>query len=128
MDGPDAPEVMAAQALRLERAEHDPAVLQDDRVQGHAEVQVADALDVAAVVVHDEELQGQGVRRIAGVGALKALRSLTKTILPPGTGSRAEVVDAPGRQRRLRPVGRAGVRREGLLGQLDDLARRTWTL
>ena len=46
-----------AQALRFQRAEHDPAVLQDHRVQGHAEVQVADLLDVAAVVVHDEQLQ-----------------------------------------------------------------------
>ena len=69
MDRPDAPQVMAAQALRFERAEHDPAVLEDDRVQGHAEVQVADALDVAAVVVHDEQLQGEGVRGVAGVAA-----------------------------------------------------------
>ncbi len=42
----------------LQRAEHDAAVLEDDRVQGAAEVEVADLLDVAAVVVHDEQLQG----------------------------------------------------------------------
>ena len=44
--------------LRFQRAEHDPAVLKDDGVQSHAEVEMADALDVGAVVVHHEELQG----------------------------------------------------------------------
>src|SRR5262249_35462287 len=73
MNGPDAPEVVAAQPLRFERAEHKPAVLQDDRVQGHAEVQVADALDIAAVVVHDKQLQCKRVRRVAGVDALEGV-------------------------------------------------------
>ena len=47
MDAPDAPGDAAVQALRFERAEHDPAVLEDDRVQGAADVEVADLLDVA---------------------------------------------------------------------------------
>src|SRR5436190_795544 len=35
VNGPDAPQMMAAEALRFERAEHDSAILEDDRVQGH---------------------------------------------------------------------------------------------
>src|SRR5262249_4351619 len=59
VDAPDAPAGAVAQALRFERAEDDPAVLQDDRVQGAADVEVADLLDVRAVVVHDEQLHAQ---------------------------------------------------------------------
>ena len=47
MDAPEAPQDRVAQPLRFQRAEHDPAVLEDDRMQGHAEVQMADPLDVA---------------------------------------------------------------------------------
>src|SRR5262249_189079 len=61
MDGPDTPQVMAAQALRLQRAEHNPAVLEDDGVQGAPQVQVADAVHIAAILVHDVELEGKGV-------------------------------------------------------------------
>ena len=81
----------AAQALRFERAEHDPAVLQDDRVQGHAEVQVADHLDVAAVVVHDEQLQ-RDVRIAAR--RLEAVAVADEDHLAAGQRAGAEVEDA----------------------------------
>src|SRR5262249_16467465 len=38
--------------------EDDAAVLQDDRVEGLGDVEVADLLHVGAVVVHDEQLDG----------------------------------------------------------------------
>ena len=44
---------------------------------------MADALDVAAVVVHDEQLQGVAASRLGG---RKPLRLLVKTTLPPGSG------------------------------------------
>ena len=80
---------MAAQPLRFERAEHDPAILEDDRVQGHAEVQMADALDVAAVVVHDEQLQGEGVGGVAGVGRLEGVAVADEDELAAGQRARA---------------------------------------
>src|SRR5262249_46848457 len=59
MNAPDASLAAVAQALRFERAEEDAAVLKDHRVQGAADVEMADLLDIPAVVVHDEELHGR---------------------------------------------------------------------
>src|SRR5205823_1737416 len=71
MDGPESPQVMAAQSLRFQRAEHDAAILEDHRVERHAQVEIADALDVVAVVVHGEELQGEGIRRVTRIDRLE---------------------------------------------------------
>ena len=57
MDAPQAPKDPYSQALRLQRAEQNSSVYQADGVQGHAEVEVPDQLDVAAVIVHDEQLE-----------------------------------------------------------------------
>ena len=42
MDAPDAPVQIVAKALVFQRAEHDAPVLEDHRVQGAGDVQVAD--------------------------------------------------------------------------------------
>src|SRR4051812_32195 len=93
---------MAAQALRFEGAEHDSAIFQNDRVEGHAQVQVADAVDIFAVVIHDEELQGQGARRVAGVGRLEGVAVADKD--QPSTGHRTwpEVVVSSARKPALK--------------------------
>ena len=57
MDAPQAPLKRAAQPLVLKAAEHDPPILEHDRMQGRAEVQMADLFDVVAVLVHDKQLQ-----------------------------------------------------------------------
>src|SRR5437016_4111643 len=57
VDAPDAPVDAAAQPLRLQRAEDDSAIGEHDRVQSAADVEMADLLDVAAVLVHDIELE-----------------------------------------------------------------------
>src|SRR5262249_56023562 len=43
---PDAPEDVAANPLRLQRAEHDPPVLQGDRMQRTRNVEMSDLLQV----------------------------------------------------------------------------------
>src|ERR1043166_8689672 len=86
MDRPQAPEAMAAQPLRFERAEHDPAVLENDRMQRHAEIEIADAIYVGLPhprplsrrargvwVVHDEKLQSERVRGGTGGGRLEGV-------------------------------------------------------
>ena len=102
--------------------------LRIDRVQGHAEVQMADHLDVAAVVVHDEQLQAR--LRVA-LRRLEAVAVAGEDDLAAGQRARAQVEDAVvevvlarlGRAEILRPVGGAGVRRELLMRQPDDLPR-----
>src|SRR5262249_34822564 len=91
MDAPDAPGDAAVYALRFERAENDPAILEDDRVQGAADVDVADLLDVAAVVVHDEELVGHA--RIAA-RHLELIARAGEGQPTAGQRAGAEVVDA----------------------------------
>src|SRR5262245_25551877 len=59
MDAPQAPQDAAAQALGLQRAEDDAAILQRHRMQGHTDVEMADTLNVLAVLVHEEQLQGR---------------------------------------------------------------------
>jgi hypothetical protein len=58
MNAPDAPVQVGAKALILQRAEHDAPVLEHHGVQGAGDVQVPDHFHVAAVVVHDEQLEG----------------------------------------------------------------------
>ena len=55
-------------------------------MQGAADVQMADHLHVAAVVVHDEQLQGDVVSRCCRRGDMKPLRLLVNMTLPPGSG------------------------------------------
>ena len=135
---PHSPQVMAAQPLRFERAEHDPPILEHHGMQGHAEVQVADAFDVTVAelvglrqtgrVVHDEELQRQRIGRIAGLGRLEGVAIADEGQLAAGHRAGAHVVDAPGGQRCFCPVGSAGVRREDLLRELDVRFVGTWIL
>src|SRR5262245_37118844 len=66
MNGPEAPENIASDTLRFERAVHDAAVFERDRVQRARDVQMADLLEVGRIVavvdalvavIHDEQLQ-----------------------------------------------------------------------
>src|SRR5690606_3970215 len=66
MDGPDPPEDVASNALRLERAIENSSVAENDRMERARDVEVADLLEVSWIlvvadrlvpVVHDEELQ-----------------------------------------------------------------------
>src|SRR5262249_55489594 len=101
MNAPDAPAARVAQALRFEGAEEDTSVLEDDRVQGTADVEVADLLDVAAVIVHDEELHG---RAIAPAWPQKAIAVADKGDAPPRQRAGVHVVNAlPGRRLALLP-------------------------
>lgn len=58
MNAPQAPRQVVASALIFESAEHDPPVAQHNRVQRGANVQMADEFHIAAVVIHDKQLQG----------------------------------------------------------------------
>src|SRR5262249_19884614 len=58
-DRPQAPDALIAESLRLEAAEYHAAVAQDGRVQRRTEIDVADHLDVLAVVVHGKQLQAR---------------------------------------------------------------------
>src|SRR5262249_59469202 len=57
MHAPDAPAAAVAHPLRFECAEDEAAVLEDRRVQGAADVEMADLLDIRPVLGHDEERQ-----------------------------------------------------------------------
>ena len=93
---PDAPGDAAVNALRFQRAEDDAAILEDDGVQGAADVDVANLLDVAAVVVHDVQLIGDA--RIAA-RYLDLIARAGEGEPAAGHGTRPHVVDAaPDRQ------------------------------
>jgi hypothetical protein len=114
-------------AMRLERAVEDPAVGQNHGVQGAGNVKIADLLNVVAVVVHGEQLQGDfriAARRHVGVPVAR------EDHLAARRRARPEVVNAVA-QRRLTllrrakifgPRRRSGVRRKRLLGELHDLS------
>ena len=97
-------------------------------MQRHAQVQVADALDVAAVVVHDEQLQASGGSRLGGRKRV-AVAGEDHLAARQRAGARVEdavadrVLAGLRRAEVLRPVAGAGVGRELLLRQPDDLAR-----
>src|SRR5437763_2354225 len=70
MDAPDAPQDRVVSALRFQRAEGNPAIPEDHRMQGAGDVQPAGLLYVGTVVVHHEQLQGNlriAARRHMGV-------------------------------------------------------------
>jgi hypothetical protein len=91
MNAPDAPVDAAVQPLRLQRAEDDPPVGEHHRVQCAGHVQMADLFHVAAVVVHDVELQG--VLRVAARRFHRvAIRG--EDNLAAGKRAGAEIVDA----------------------------------
>ena len=100
VNGPDAPLLVAAQALRFQRAEHHPAVLEGDGMEGAAEVHRPDQLDVAAVVVHDEQLHG-GLGLLAD--AAIAIAIADEHDLAAGHGAGGQVVDAA--RMRFGPLG-----------------------
>ncbi len=83
-----------------------------------------DTFDVSAVVVHDEQLQRESVEGVSRIGRLEGVAVADEDELAAGRRTRSQVVYAPGGQRRLRPVGRSGVRRERLPRERDDLPRR----
>src|SRR5207249_4955795 len=58
VNAPDAPGDAVAISLRLLRAEDEAPVLEDDGMERPGDVEVTDLFHVAAVVVHDEQLQG----------------------------------------------------------------------
>ena len=83
-------------------------------MQGHADIEVPDQLDVAAIIVHDDNWSAGHVC----FGDLNAFRLLTNTRRLSGTGNGPRlntpiVVD----------VADPRVRREGLLRQSNDLRR-----
>src|SRR5262245_56127736 len=57
MNAPQAPRQRVALALVFERAEHDAPVAQHDGVQGRADIEMTDRFHVAAIIVHDKQLQ-----------------------------------------------------------------------
>src|SRR5262249_55252764 len=57
MNAPQAPRQGIALALVLQAAEHHPAIAQHNGMQGTTNVQMTDRLHIAAVVVHDKQLQ-----------------------------------------------------------------------
>ncbi len=92
MDGPDPPALVAAESLCLEGAEHHAAIGQGDGMQGGAEVERSGVLDIASVVVHDEELQG-------GLGLLthsaEAIAIAHEDNPPTGDRAGGEIVHPP---------------------------------
>ena len=79
----------------------------------------ADQLDVAAVVVHDEQLHG-GLGLLADAAIAVAIAD--EHDLAAGRGARRQVVDAA--RMRLGPLGNdPGVGRALLVGELNHLAR-----
>src|SRR5262245_18754899 len=73
MNAPDAPIEIVAKTLVFQGAEHDAAVLEHDRVQGAADIEVADHFHVAAVVVHDKELEGDAESHVVAARHLEAV-------------------------------------------------------
>src|SRR6185437_9270999 len=57
MNAPQAPRQSIALALVLQAAEHHSAIAQHNGMQGTANVQMADRLHIATIVVHDKQLQ-----------------------------------------------------------------------
>ena len=126
VDAPDAPRDTAVNALRFERTEYDAAVLQYGRVQGAADVDVPDLLDVRAVVVHREELVRHArvaawhLHLVAGAGERDA---------PARQRARAEVEHAATDRRvrlnllALRERLATSVRRGFLVRELHELLR-----
>src|SRR5204863_152726 len=96
-------------------------------------VQVADRLDVLAVVVHREELQGEGVRGVAGVDALERIAIADERHLAARQRAGAKIVHAPRWRADLLPVGGAGVGCKFLRGELHERTlvprnvQATWT-
>ena len=62
MNAPDTPATAVAHSLGFERAEDEATVLEDRGVQGAPDVEVADLLDVAAVVAHSHCRQPVALR------------------------------------------------------------------
>src|SRR5262245_10230836 len=94
-------------------------------MQCHADVEMADALDVATIVVHDKELQ----RMRQALGRAEAVAVAGEDDLASRQRTRTHVEDAVldgvfillGSAEVLHPVARSGVGGELLLGQPDNL-------
>ncbi len=104
-------------ALDFKRTEDDAAILEHDRVQGLADVQVADLFDVGAVVVHDEQLQ----RPLREARRLQAVAVADEGDPAPRQRAGVHVADPPGGGRL--PVGDARVGRPLLLREAHGPAR-----
>ena len=100
MDRPDAPEDLAADALRFERAEHDPAIFEHDRVQRAGDVQMADLLEVRRVSSSPMLVSRSSMTKSCSAIGRVALRRAEAVAVagerkpPAGQRTRAHVVDA----------------------------------
>src|SRR5262249_49404536 len=54
MNAPDAPIQIGAKTLIFQGTEHDAPILENHRMQGAADVEVADHFHVAAAAIHDK--------------------------------------------------------------------------
>ena len=130
IDRPDGPQPPIAQSLAFIAREHDATIAQRHGMQGAIDRHGRDRRDVAAILVHDEELQ----RRIGeALGRRQAVAIAGESDPAAGQRTRAEIQDAVAQsiefrrwiQRiRLIPMAGARIRRELPVRQALDHAVR----
>src|SRR5262249_40151288 len=129
MNGPDAPVQIGAKPLVFQRAEHDAPILENHRVQGAGDVEVADHFHVAAVVIHDKQLEGDVEAHVIAMRHLKAVAVAGEHDLAARQRTGAQIANrirlggftSLGRAVVPGPRGSTGVRGELLTGQADNL-------
>src|SRR5690242_16682179 len=73
MNAPDAPIQIGAKSLILQGAEHDAAILERHRMESAGNVEMANHLHVAAVFIHDKELEGNRESHVVAARHLEAI-------------------------------------------------------
>ncbi|MBI3823757.1 MAG: hypothetical protein HY289_13895 [Planctomycetes bacterium] len=73
MNAPDAPIEIGAKTLIFQGTEHDAPILESYRTQGARNVEVADHFHVAAVAIHDKQLEGNVESHVIAARHLEAI-------------------------------------------------------